>query len=816
MTRIFTITHRLISKIIHNTYTIIILAVIAYILFAFFSDVSKFTKTITESQIVLMPLILAPMVGSLLLLGIRFHRFLHALGIKTSLRTSIKIYFAGLSLLVTPAGAGQMIKSQIVKREFGDALSKTSPIVLIETWSSLSSALIIMILFFSIERIVAAQIIAVIGSVIAVMLAGIVKNQKFFNLFKRAVTRFRQLKKIEGTIENSRSTCSALMCPRIMMEGFLLTIPARLLEALCVFLVFQDLGFRLDYVFSTQIYFTSLISGMLSFIPGGFVITEGSMLGLLAKHGSSISAATTAVLFVRLSTIWFSTIIGLIAVRFAMKRKRFTSEGARYNQKDILVEQKINSKHLSKPTNKGNERIRMISLMKIRNSHKPTALVFLLFFLVMLSSSGGHLDVWDGKGYFLLTENLVKHHSLILHPDLIPPDDGQANFNIRNYFGWLHALKNEGNYLPPNSKLEPTASNASPLLAFIGVPFYIIAEIIHYSTVKFTSYFLNSLILALMSTVVFAFASDFYRSKKIGFALSLVAGVGSFAWPYVSSYLEQPLTALILISCLYFLYIASRSTEGISKDAENSNISSKLGKFSPVLAGLFLGLQSFAHPGTIMIVPGIAIIGAYIFRKDKAKFVQFFAAFFLLVGLQLYVNEVRFGSITEFGYGFTAGGTLTYAHVYTEGLYGFLISPGFGLIVYFPLIVLFPLSVYYLWRQNKVFCIAFLYVFFSIWIFYGTLQGAFWIGLGGWGPRYMITVVPVLALTSGSVLSVLSSRFTSADSSLSAFDFKLSCLFKNILKILFSTLAFSGFMINLLGVPFGTRWVLPMVTVIYM
>ncbi len=449
----------------------------------------------------------------------------------------------------------------------------------------------------------------------------------------------------------------------------------------------------------------------------------------------------------------------------------------------------------------------MKPLMITKNSRGIIFLVFLFFFLVMLASSGGHLDVWDGKGYFLLTENLVKHQSLILHPDLIAPDDGKGRFSVRNYFSWQHELRNNGIPLPPDVKLEPTASNGSPLLALLGVPFYIIAEDIHYSTVRFTSYFLNSLILALMSTVVFAFASDFYRSRKIGFALSLVAGVGSLAWPYVTSYFEQPLTALILISCLYFLFVASNRTHGISNNGQGSTMPSIFVKFSPALAGLFLGLQSFAHSGTIIIVPGLAIIAIYILRKNKGIILQFLVCLFFLIALQLYINEFRFGSLTEFGYGHAQS---TDIHKYTEGLYGLLVSPGLGLITYFPLIALLPLSVYYLWRQNKLFCIAFLYAFFSLLIFYGTLPGIFWTGLGGWGPRYMITIIPVLALMSGSILRTVSSKFDltntytdiagSTERSASVFNNKPTRLFKNILKILFTTLAFSGFLVNLLGV----------------
>lgn len=310
---------RVICGVHLNTFTLVIIGVIVYILFALVSDISKSQIILNHFEI--MPITIVPILASLLLLAIRFHRMLHALGIYTTIRKSIGIYFAGLSLLVTPAGAGQVIKSRFIKKEFGEAISKTSPIVLVETWSALSSVLIIVILFLLIRQVLEVEIIALIGSLFAILIAALVKNAKFFSIFKKYAQRIERLNKFETMIENSRSTCHVLMSLNMIVEGLILTIPAKLLEALCVFIIFESLGFKIDYILSTQVYFTSLVAGMLSFIPGGFVIVEGSMVAILAKYGYSLSASTVAVLLIRISTIWFATILGLITLHLPAKRQ---------------------------------------------------------------------------------------------------------------------------------------------------------------------------------------------------------------------------------------------------------------------------------------------------------------------------------------------------------------------------------------------------------------------------------------------------------------------------------------------------------------
>ena len=61
------------------------------------------------------------------------------------MKKSILIYFIGLSFAITPISAGQILRSQIIKKEFDYAFSKTSPILLFEKWSELAAVLVILV-----------------------------------------------------------------------------------------------------------------------------------------------------------------------------------------------------------------------------------------------------------------------------------------------------------------------------------------------------------------------------------------------------------------------------------------------------------------------------------------------------------------------------------------------------------------------------------------------------------------------------------------------------------------------------------------------
>jgi len=189
------------------------------------------------------------------LLAIRFHRLILRLGVKSSVKESILIYLAGLAFGITPVGAGQIIKSHIIKKKFSVPISITAPVVLVEKWNELTAVIILLLFLFLFATIYEVQIITVIGIVISLLILGIMKNKQIFSISKKIFSRIRPFRKYTEIIENSQNTLNILMKPSVIAEGLLITIPAQILEALTVFLVFQEIGLGLDFEYSTQVFF---------------------------------------------------------------------------------------------------------------------------------------------------------------------------------------------------------------------------------------------------------------------------------------------------------------------------------------------------------------------------------------------------------------------------------------------------------------------------------------------------------------------------------------------------------------------------------
>ncbi len=65
---------------------------------------------------------------------------------------------------------------------------------------------------------------------------------------------------------------------------------------------------------------SSGLVGALSMLPGGLGATETSIIGLLNLKGVDFSLAYSLTLLIRLMTLWFATLLGVISL-FLIERK---------------------------------------------------------------------------------------------------------------------------------------------------------------------------------------------------------------------------------------------------------------------------------------------------------------------------------------------------------------------------------------------------------------------------------------------------------------------------------------------------------------
>lgn len=310
---------KLSTKIIISIISIILF----YVLFAFYSDLQHIAKDYSKINIFYLFPILCLLVFSMFLRSLVQKFFLRTIGIHLSIKQNFQLFISGLSMIITPGGAGQLIKSHFMEQKYGYPTAKTLPIVIAERFHDLLAAFFITVitslLFYSATSILAAALSLMILSLLLLIL----KNK----LPKIILSNIQKIKFLSNfTSQTSEFSNSVLLLfqNRIIIRAGFYVILITLLEGFIVYLGFLAFDLNLGYLQSIQVYYASIIFGAISFIPGGAGITEGSMTGLLMHKNIDLSLITSLIIFIRLTTIWFSTGFGFLMAYFTILKRTKT------------------------------------------------------------------------------------------------------------------------------------------------------------------------------------------------------------------------------------------------------------------------------------------------------------------------------------------------------------------------------------------------------------------------------------------------------------------------------------------------------------
>jgi len=179
---------------------------------------------------------------------------------------------------------------------------------------------IIGILLFSVD-IFASKIVFLVGLGISLIFVSLFSRSLFFNLIKNFISKIQFLQKYFPNFDEVKESSSTLISPRNLAKNYLLSLISQIPYVIAVSLIFKSIIPSVDLFWANQVYFTSLLIGALSFIPGGLVTTEAGLLGLILSNNVEFSAATVTVLILRFVFLWMLSIIGLVLLKFVYGQK---------------------------------------------------------------------------------------------------------------------------------------------------------------------------------------------------------------------------------------------------------------------------------------------------------------------------------------------------------------------------------------------------------------------------------------------------------------------------------------------------------------
>ena len=105
-----------------------------------------------------------------------------------------------------------------------------------------------------------------------------------------------------------------LINPKNISISIFLGLISWIMEGISFFIILKGLDLSISWQGATFAHTTSSLIGAMTFMPGGLGATEASTIGLLSLQGIPLSIGTSATLLIRIMTLWFATILGLICL----------------------------------------------------------------------------------------------------------------------------------------------------------------------------------------------------------------------------------------------------------------------------------------------------------------------------------------------------------------------------------------------------------------------------------------------------------------------------------------------------------------------
>ena len=240
---------------------------------------------------------------------------------------------------------------------------------------------------------------------------------------------------------------------------------------------------------------------------------------------------------------------------------------------------------------------------------------------------------------------------------------------------------------------------------------------------------------SLSVSIFFLVCRTFGYSEKISLILSFVFGFGTVIWAYSNTSLNT-VPALFFILLGYFYFRLFEKTQSVQKLA---------------LSSISLGFGFLVRPDAILVIIPLFVMLMYNLKNQKKKFLKIIAVlvpYVIAFGTTKIIEYLNFG---EQGSSDITSGIISSAEIIQTplhvGIFGNLLSPGLGIMVFVPVLFTIFFSYPDFWNKYKKETILFSSIIITFLVFYGRLDA--WHGLVSWSARYMVLLIPFLLLPLG-------------------------------------------------------------------
>ena len=295
------------------------LSTIGYLAFSLWGGWHEVTAAIARVGWIGTTVMLALSGINYLIRFVRWQVYLACLGHRVAWRTSLVIYLSGFALTTTPGKAGEAIRSVFLKPQgvgYGDSMAAFFS----ERLSDLLA--IVLLASLGLSRYPSAWPLLLAGGIaVAGLLVLLSQVQWLRRLEAASQTRDGRLARLVHGLSVLLIAARQCHTPRVLTIATLLSLTAWGAEAFAFHLMLDWLGLQVDVAFAVFVYAAAMLAGALSFLPGGLGGAEATMVSLLLWLGQPQAPAVAATVLIRLTTLWFAVVLGLIALGGLLRQR---------------------------------------------------------------------------------------------------------------------------------------------------------------------------------------------------------------------------------------------------------------------------------------------------------------------------------------------------------------------------------------------------------------------------------------------------------------------------------------------------------------
>ena len=291
---------------------------VLYLAFTIYADFDQVLKAFEKFNWLLFPVLL---LLSLLNYFVRFFKwdyYLSLIKVKVTKIDSLSIFMSGLVMSITPGKMGELLKSYLVKELNQTPVSKTLPVIFAERVTDFISLLFLALIGAYVYNYGREIVLGV--SVFFFLVVVIISNKRIAMPVLKLLEKSSFLRKHLASIHNAYESSYQLLRPVPLLKMSLLSLGSWFFECLGYYIILINFGVDISLLWATFSYGFATIVGAISMLPAGLGITEGSLTFLLIQKGSPKEIAVASTFIVRVVTLWFAVLVGIISVTLYQKR----------------------------------------------------------------------------------------------------------------------------------------------------------------------------------------------------------------------------------------------------------------------------------------------------------------------------------------------------------------------------------------------------------------------------------------------------------------------------------------------------------------